>query len=93
MTKVHVTTTISYDCPSSDLHCIIPQSVHTDAVPADERTLWLKEVAALVGVDRRTILRWEDAGHFPARLGVDKYGKQARIIWRKSDVEKWIRER
>ena len=51
----------------------------------DEKFLRVGEVAELVGVDRTTIYRWVQKGHFPPPL---MFGLGKR--WRLTVIKEWI---
>lgn len=61
----------------------------TDLIPPSDidRLLNLQDVAALMGVSVRTVRRRRDAGKMPP---VVRNGKL--IQWRKSDIERMLRE-
>lgn len=46
----------------------------------------VREVAALLGVHRRTVWTWSGSGKMPAPVRVG-----AKVVrWRRRDVEKWL---
>jgi excisionase family DNA binding protein len=48
----------------------------------------LNDVAARLGVSKRTVMRWADDGRFP--LPFIRDGRD--IQWRDEDVQRWLRE-
>ena len=55
---------------------------------SERMTYRLWEVAAMVGVSQRTIMRWEEKGEFPQRLNF----KSVRVYDR-AEVDLWFQER
>lgn len=56
-------------------------------VPIHERLLWgISDVAALLGIDRRTVERLRSAGRFPQPD--IKVGK--RVLWRPATIREWV---
>lgn len=55
----------------------------------NERLLDLQEVRKLIPLSRSSFYKWSRRGDFPAPVRLPG----ARLAWRQSEVQKWIRER
>ena len=53
-----------------------------------DRIIRMKELIAITGLCRSTILNWEKTGKFPPRATVLPVGTAG---WLESDIQKWMR--
>lgn len=61
-----------------------------DPIPAEpDRILKLKEVSEMTSLARSTIYNYIQEGTFPRGVNL---GKDRRVGWRLSDIQKWIRD-
>lgn len=69
-----------------------PSEVLADLSLADDPLLKTADAAALLGLSQKTLrqLRCDRAGPRCFKLGTSK---QARTVYRRSDLERWVRER
>jgi predicted DNA-binding transcriptional regulator AlpA len=75
-----------------ELPCLLSRGGFTSDMDDEAETdphhdlISIDETARLIGVDRRTLLRWRDAGHGPSVLFVGP-----RVwVYRRDDVTAWI---
>ncbi len=53
------------------------------------RIIRIKEVCAIVGLSRSSILRMESCGQFPAKFNLNVRA----VGWHEDDVQRWLEER
>lgn len=61
----------------------------TTRIHTPSRIMTAKEVVQAIGVNYRTIDRWEKQGGFPERIGCINPG--ARFVWLRSEVLDWLK--